>query len=214
MLSISLGLMAQGSSYRAPEPFLVGFANVNTGEPTIPDGAVGDIIIAACSNATALQAVPSGYTDWAPDAGTQSGTGMHLRLVYKVAESVTETITWGASGTKPVWRWRNAARGVNSFVYAATGEASCAWPTLTLADPSRVCVTANKGSAQTNIGVVEPAGVTWISSPSSYVVTKNTSAAALVRTSAGILETFAPSAGTFDSGTGGHVLCAYSMVAA
>lgn len=213
MLNLSIGLMATGAATRAAVPVLVGFSNNSSGNPTLPTGVVaGDLLIAVGASTTALPGTPTDWTDWAPDAGTQTGTGAHARLVYKTAAG-GDTISWtGAGNARPMWAFRNAARGVNSFVYAATGTASCAWPTLTLAEPSIVCVYSIKGGAQTDISVTEPDGGPWLATPNR--VTKNTSAAALIRTTAGTRSSFAPSAETFDSGTGGHVLIAFSVVLA
>ena len=213
-MSIPLGLMAQGALYRSPVPTFVGYANNNTGNPTMIAGLQsGDLVVAhAFANTSAIPDVPSNWADWAPDAGTASGVGAAGRLVTAIYEPGL-TIAWtGASGSRSLYGFRNAQKGVNAFVYATSGTSSCAWPTLTLAGESFVCIAAQKAGAQTDISVVEPAVVTWRAD--SDRVTKNTSSAALVRVSAGVVETFAPSAGSFDGGTGAHQLIAFSVLAA
>ena len=212
-MSIPLGLRAQGGLYRASVPVFVGFSNNNTGNPTMPALVQsGDRLVAlAFASTSSIPAVPEGWADWAPDAGTASGAGAAGRLVSAVYEPGL-TIAWsGASGSRSIYAFRNAALGVNSFVYASGGTSNCAWPTLTLASPSFVCIAAQKAGAQSNIGVVVPDG-SWRPSPDQ--VTKNTSSAALVRVGAAPIETFAPDAETFDNGTGAHQLIAFSVLAA
>lgn len=188
-------------------PVLIGFANSSTANPTIPAHQTNDLLVAAgFASSNTLATLPSGWTDWPPDAGAQTGNSVSLRLVYQVASAPGTTITWTDAGSaRPVWVFRNATRSVNRFVNASAGT-TCAWPTLTLTGPSLICTLAYKASAQTAIDVVTPPELVWTPR-----VTKNTSVAALVLDSVDWQATFAPASRTFDTSSGASELLAFAI---
>lgn len=187
-------------------PVLVGFANSNSGNPSIPEHQAGDLIVAiGYTTGLTLPDLPSGFSDWAPDAGSQSGNNVSVRLCYQIASGPGTTIAWtGAQASRSVWVFRNAQIDLNAFVNSAA-DADCEWPTLALSTDSLVGLYAAKASTQTDISVIQPAGA-W-----NERVGRDATTACYVADSAALLTTFAPAATTFDNAAGTHQLVAFSV---
>lgn len=155
-------------------PFIVGFSQSKTADPTMPAHRAGDLIVGARTRVGSGTSVPSdeNWTQWA----VYSGTANTVSVQWKIAADASEG--WGTwsqvGGRRMVWVFRNAKIGhINgAALNTAADTTTLAWPPLNggsnftdgasivcghfLTTAAQASVTGHEATGLTNVRFADP----------------------------------------------------------
>lgn len=189
-------------------PVLISSPTSQSGNPAFTGHQVGDLLVAIAANSNAHSgAAPVATGGWTVWDSLFESTNRSISLVYKIATTTSETISWDiANGVRQNHVFRNAAID-NRILITAASSTTLDWPELTPIEPdSIVCTYVMSRNSQTAVTAVELGG--------SYTntATRNAVPAGLAQTSSpNLVSTFNPANGTFDTISSGHMVAVFSV---